>query len=215
MNLYDRCLRAPIRRSCADRRLRARLHRHGLRSCQVTALAVTGQLGIATAGQIRLTVETAGRGQLAYRSFRIRTPRQFGDAAVVYRLRPLFETFSKKVAHMGGPGAGQASKLINNALLMANQKSIADLLGIAQQLDIDIPALVDELRSGTASSVALQALGTAITLGNAEHLRQMQLVDMDIFAEAVAGLGDSVTSVSRRAIEGAEALPRLAGLVTA
>ena len=86
-----------------------------------------------------------------------------GDAAVVQRLRPFFETFSKKVAHMGGPGAGQAGKLINNALLMANQKNIADLLAIAQQLDIEIPALVDVLRSGTAASVALQALGTAIT----------------------------------------------------
>ena len=43
----------------------------------------------------------------------------------------------------------------------------------------------------------------------------MQLVDMDIFAEAVAALGDSVTPVSRRAIEGAQALPRLAHLVTA
>src|SRR6185437_15536561 len=79
------------------------------------------------------------------------------------RLRPFFETFSKKVAHMGGPGAGQAGKLINNALLMANQKNIADLLAIAQQLDIEIPALIDVLRSGTAASVALQALGTAIT----------------------------------------------------
>ena len=138
-----------------------------------------------------------------------------GEAAVVQRLRPFFETFSKKVAHMGGPGAGQAGKLINNALLMANQKNIADLLTIAQQLDIEITPLVDVLRSGTAASVALQALGTAITPGNAEHLREMQLVDMDIFAEAVAALGDSVTPVTRRAIEGAAALPRLAHLVTA
>jgi hypothetical protein len=43
----------------------------------------------------------------------------------------------------------------------------------------------------------------------------MQLVDVDIFAEAVATLGDSVTPVTRRAIEGAAALPRLADLVTA
>jgi 3-hydroxyisobutyrate dehydrogenase-like beta-hydroxyacid dehydrogenase len=138
-----------------------------------------------------------------------------GDANVVQRPRPVFATFSKKVVHMGGAGAGQVGKLINNALLMANQKSIADLLGVAQRLDVEIPALVDVLRSGTASSVALQALGTAITPANAEHLRQMQLVDMDIFAEAVAGLGDSVAPINRRAIEGAEALPRLADLVTA
>jgi 3-hydroxyisobutyrate dehydrogenase-like beta-hydroxyacid dehydrogenase len=136
-----------------------------------------------------------------------------GDAAVVDRLRPLFGTFSAKVAHLGGPGAGQAGKLINNALLMANQKNIADVLGIAQDLGIEIPALVDVLRSGSAASFALQALGTAVTPDNAEHLRRMQLVDMDIFAEAVTGLGDRVTPVSRRAIAGAEALPLLASLV--
>lgn len=137
-----------------------------------------------------------------------------GDAAVVERLRPLFSTFSKKIAHMGGAGAGQVGKLINNTLLMVNQKNIAELLDIANRLHVEIPALVDVLRSGSASSFALQALGTAVTPTNAEHLRRMQLVDMDIFVEAVAELGDNVSSISRRAIEGAEELPRLANLVT-
>jgi hypothetical protein len=37
---------------------------------------------------------------------------------------------------------------------------------------------------------------------------------MDIVVDAVAGLGDSVAPIDRRAIEGAEALPQLAGLIT-
>jgi 3-hydroxyisobutyrate dehydrogenase len=138
-----------------------------------------------------------------------------GDAAVLQRVRPVIATFSKKVVYMGGAGTGQVGKLINNALLMANQKNIADLLGVAQRLDVDIPGLLDVLRSGSASSFALQALGTAVTPANAEHLRRIQLVDVDIFVDAVAGLGDSVAAINRRAIEGAEALPRLADLITA
>ena len=46
----------------ADRRLRARVH-HGPLSHQVIALAATGQLDIAAAGQIRLAVVTERRAR--------------------------------------------------------------------------------------------------------------------------------------------------------
>jgi hypothetical protein len=44
------------------------------------------------------------------------------------------------------------------------------LLDIVGRLAVEIPSLVDVLPSGTASSVALQALGTAITPANPEQL---------------------------------------------
>lgn len=137
-----------------------------------------------------------------------------GDPAVAEKVRPLFQTFSKMVAYLGGTGSGQVGKLVNNAMLMANQKNIADLLGIAEQLGANIPELVEVLRSGTGSSRALQVLGSAVTPQNADHLSKLQLIDMDIFIDAVSGLGDSAEVINRRAIEGAEALPTLARLVT-
>lgn len=137
-----------------------------------------------------------------------------GDPAVVEALRPVFETFSAKIAYMGGAGAGQIGKLINNAMLMANQKNISDLLDLAVAENVDIDALVDVLRSGTGSSRALQSLGSAITSENAEHLSRLQLIDMDIFREAFDGHGPTVDAVTERAVIGAEDLPRLAALVT-
>jgi 3-hydroxyisobutyrate dehydrogenase-like beta-hydroxyacid dehydrogenase len=133
-----------------------------------------------------------------------------GDPAILERARPVFETFSKKIAHMGTAGAGQVGKLINNALLMANQKNIDDMLEIARAMDVKIPELIDVLRSGTASSVALQVLGSAITVQNADHLSKLQLIDMEIFAEAVEALGATTETITRRAVDGANALPRLA-----
>ena len=137
-----------------------------------------------------------------------------GDRAVVDSLRPLFETYSTRVAYMGGAGAGQVGKLINNAMLMANQKNISDLLGLATAEHVDIAALVDVLRSGTGSSRALQSLGSAITTGNAEHLSRLQVIDMEIFRQAFGGHGPDVEAVTERAFAGARDLPSLAALVT-
>ncbi|MCS5717761.1 NAD(P)-dependent oxidoreductase [Herbiconiux sp. CPCC 205763] len=137
-----------------------------------------------------------------------------GDPEVVEKLRPVLETFSATIAYMGGAGAGQVGKLINNAMLMANQKNISDLLDLAVAEHVDIDALVDVLRNGTASSRALQSLGSAITTENAEHLSTLQLIDMDIFREAFDGHGPTVGVITERAISGAEDLPKLAALIT-
>jgi 3-hydroxyisobutyrate dehydrogenase-like beta-hydroxyacid dehydrogenase len=52
-----------------------------------------------------------------------------GEPAIIDRCRPVFDSFSSKVAVMGGAGTGQMAKLINNALLMANQENLRDMLG--------------------------------------------------------------------------------------
>jgi 3-hydroxyisobutyrate dehydrogenase len=114
---------------------------------------------------------------------------------------------------MGGPGTGQTAKLINNALLMANQENLRDMLAIADGMRVEISALVDVLRAGTSSSRALQLLGSAVTSENADHLREMQLVDMDIFADAVHELGNTAADFTNRAVLGAKALPELAARI--
>lgn len=133
-----------------------------------------------------------------------------GDAAVLERCRPVLATFSEKIAHMGGAGTGQMAKLINNALLMANQENISEMLSVAEGMAVAIGPLVDLLRTSTGSSRALDLLGSAVTPENAEHLKEMQLVDMEIFREAVIELGDLAKPLADRAVVGAEALPRLA-----
>ncbi|MEU6345693.1 NAD(P)-dependent oxidoreductase [Streptomyces sp. NPDC046977] len=138
-----------------------------------------------------------------------------GDAQIVEQCRPVFETFSRKVTHMGPSGAGQLGKLMNNTLLMMNQRNVQDILGLAQDLHLDIAALVDLLCSGTGSSFALQALGGAVTTDNAEHLTTLQLIDMDIFDDAVRALGHSVPDITARAVEGARGLPGAARIVAA
>ncbi len=135
-----------------------------------------------------------------------------GDAAALERMRPVFDSFSAAIAHMGGAGAGQIGKLINNALLMMNQQNVQLVLRLATELDLDIAALIDLLLAGTASSFALRALGGAVTTDNAEHLSVLQIIDMELFDEAVASLGTAAPVISARAIEGARDLPEAARL---
>ena len=61
-----------------------------------------------------------------------------GDANDYARCREVFETFSRKVAHMGGVGSGQLTKLLNNAMTMTNLKNAVDVFGLAKNLGIDI-----------------------------------------------------------------------------
>ncbi len=133
-----------------------------------------------------------------------------GDADVLKTARPVINSFSGRIEHMGEAGTGQLAKLLNNALLMSNQNSLHEILHIARAMDVATGPLIDLLRVSTGSSRLLDLLGQAVTPENAEHLAQMQLVDMDIFSEAVEALGETADSLTSRAVIGARALPELA-----
>ena len=133
-----------------------------------------------------------------------------GHHATFDRAAPVFEAFSSRVTHIGGIGTGQVTKLLNNALLMANQDNLRLLLSVADSLGVEVQPLADIIRTGTGTSRALESLGSAITSDNAEHLREMQVVDMDIFTDAVSHISDVARPLSARAYDGAAALPTLA-----
>lgn len=138
-----------------------------------------------------------------------------GDKPVVERLVPIFTTFSKTVIHGGPVGAGQYGKLFNNALMMMNHKNVVDVLRLAQELDLPLRPLLDVLRSGSATSFALQAVGPSITSQNVEHLQSLELIDMGLFSGAVEELGEQADSVIARATAGAHELAYLTRIMEA
>jgi 3-hydroxyisobutyrate dehydrogenase len=60
-----------------------------------------------------------------------------GDAGALDRCRPVFETFSNEIFHLGDSGAGRAMKLINNILWVAHNQLAMDALDFAVQLGFD------------------------------------------------------------------------------
>jgi 3-hydroxyisobutyrate dehydrogenase-like beta-hydroxyacid dehydrogenase len=78
---------------------------------------------------------------------------------VFARVKPLLECMASDVVRCGGPGAGQAMKLVNNMVLFENVVALAEALALVRYAGID-PALAFEvLAKGSADSFALRNHG--------------------------------------------------------
>ena len=82
-----------------------------------------------------------------------------GDADVVQRCRPVFETFADPVIHLGELGSGQTTKLLNTLLFTANLGTAAAALSLAGALGVDPDRLADVISRSSGHSFALNALG--------------------------------------------------------
>jgi 3-hydroxyisobutyrate dehydrogenase len=77
-----------------------------------------------------------------------------GNESAYRMVKPYFEMLGNRVLHMGGPGAGQATKLCNNLLAGIAMAAIAEALALAEHLD---PAqLFEVLTTSTGDSSVLR-----------------------------------------------------------
>ena len=136
-----------------------------------------------------------------------------GDRRAFEAARPVFDTFSSAVVHMGQAGAGQQAKLLNNALTMANLKNAEDVFALAASTGVDVAALRAMLASSSGGSFVIQALGDQITADIAPHLQGLMRKDIEHFAEAMTRQGADVTALRERGLAGAEGLVAVAELV--
>lgn len=137
-----------------------------------------------------------------------------GPDGAVELCRPILETFSAHVLHLGDAGAGQTAKVLNNALQMMNHASIAEVVTLGSELGIDPVRLVGAIRLGSGSSRAMELLGTMITPATVDHLREMVDVDMDVFDAAMTEAGIDGRAVGDRGREGVDRLAWLAEQLT-
>jgi 3-hydroxyisobutyrate dehydrogenase-like beta-hydroxyacid dehydrogenase len=80
-----------------------------------------------------------------------------GEAAAVERVRGVLETLGK-VTHMGATGAGQATKLVNQALCLTNYVVVAEGLRLAEAYGVDARKIPEALAPGLANSAVLQVI---------------------------------------------------------
>jgi 3-hydroxyisobutyrate dehydrogenase-like beta-hydroxyacid dehydrogenase len=84
-----------------------------------------------------------------------------GNAEVVERCRPVFETYGSHV-HLGDVGSGQLAKLLNNLVFTANLANAKTALDFGAALGVDPASLGEVLTRGSANS---SALGSIAPLG--------------------------------------------------
>jgi 3-hydroxyisobutyrate dehydrogenase-like beta-hydroxyacid dehydrogenase len=82
-----------------------------------------------------------------------------GDADVVERCRPVFETYADPVVHLGDLGTGQTTKLLNNLLFTANLGTAATALSLAGDLGVSPDQFTEVVSRSSGNSFALNAIG--------------------------------------------------------
>lgn len=83
-----------------------------------------------------------------------------GTEADFARAKPLFETLGSNVVRVGGPGAGHATKLINQVIVGLTIEAVAEALTLAEKNGLDPHLVQQALRGGFADSKVLQIHGT-------------------------------------------------------
>ncbi|MFI8008036.1 NAD(P)-dependent oxidoreductase [Streptomyces sp. NPDC086010] len=117
------------------------------------------------AGGAFLDVPVSGGGPGA----RARTLTTFAGPAEVFEATcPVLAALSDTVRLMAPAGAGQLTKLFNNALTITNMKNIEDVLTLAGQVGLDLPALIDVIGGSRGGAPPLRGLGQDINPALAE-----------------------------------------------
>lgn len=105
-----------------------------------------------------------------------------GTEADVSRARPLLEAVGGNIVHVGPPGAGHTTKVINQIIVGLAIEAVAEALTLAEKCGLDPCAVQQALRGGFADSRVLQIHGTrmvnrAYTPGGKArtHLKDLRL----------------------------------------
>jgi 3-hydroxyisobutyrate dehydrogenase len=118
-----------------------------------------------------------------------------GEAGDIDAVRALMAEMSANFTHMGPNGAGQMTKVLNQAIVGTNYVVMAEALALARASGIDAARLPQCLAGGHADSNLLQTLYPRMQSGDFDppraYARQL-LKDMHAVGDTVEGLGLSL-----------------------
>ncbi len=171
-----------------------------LRDGLVAALAPDAVLVVHTTGSPRTAEAIAARGVTVIDAPVSGGPHDIaagrvtlfvgGDDGPVSRTRPLLSTYGDPVLHVGGLGAGQLVKLINNALFAAQIGLVAEGVRLGGLLGVPEPTLLEALTHGSAASRALGNIARAgSTTAFIDAVGDFIGKDAAVVRETVAELG--------------------------
>jgi 3-hydroxyisobutyrate dehydrogenase len=75
-----------------------------------------------------------------------------GEAAAVERARPVIGAYAKAVQHIGGPGAGQLTKMVNQICIAGVVQGLAEAMHFAKRAGLDTALVYDAISKGAAQS---------------------------------------------------------------
>ena len=85
-----------------------------------------------------------------------------GDAAQVARAMPVLQAMGKTITHVGGQGAGQMAKLVNQILVVVTMQAVGEALLFAQAGGLDLERTLAAVGGGAAGSWMLNNRGPQV-----------------------------------------------------
>jgi 3-hydroxyisobutyrate dehydrogenase len=114
-----------------------------------------------------------------------------GSEAALDRVRPVLETFSSRVFHMGASGAGHSAKLLNNFLNGISLAATAEVMVAARKAGLELRTFLDVLNN--SSGVNFATLNRFPKIVDGDYLEggltgNLMLKDLRLYAELVREL---------------------------
>ncbi len=85
-----------------------------------------------------------------------------GEEADVQRAMPVLQAMGKRITHVGGHGAGQTVKLMNQILVVGNALAISEAFLFGQAAGVDLEKALQAVEAGAAGSWMLSNRGPQI-----------------------------------------------------
>jgi len=89
-----------------------------------------------------------------------------GDPALLEQLRPLLDTFSENITHIGDVGAGHRMKLLHNYVSLGFMTLLSEVAAHGEKAGIDPAILIDVLAKGGGGGAALDRMSPFLRSGD-------------------------------------------------
>jgi 3-hydroxyisobutyrate dehydrogenase len=117
-----------------------------------------------------------------------------GKKSVFEEVLPLFQLMGKNIAYMGGPGAGQSTKMCNQILVAGTMIGVCESLLYAAKTGLDQEEVIQIIGKGAAGSWSINNLGPRIVRGDYDpgFMVDHFIKDLGIALDEAASLGLSL-----------------------
>ena len=85
-----------------------------------------------------------------------------GDDAAFARAEPLMACYGARVTHMGAPGSGQLTKMVNQICIAGLVQGLSEALNFGKQAELDIEKVLGVISGGAAQSWQMENRGSTM-----------------------------------------------------
>ena len=92
-----------------------------------------------------------------------------GDDATFAKAEPVIQNFAKMVGHMGGVGAGQLTKMVNQICIAGLVQGLSEGINFGKSAGLDIEKVIEVISKGAAGSWQMENRYKTMNAGEYEH----------------------------------------------